>query len=137
MTSLHTDIFAAIQSGTFVQQSVAQQPPYANSYAPAHVQCPQNTQFVRPADGLSQAEAEWVQGRKQVVATALGEYLERLKIKHFDVSEYIAHLNDSNFEDVPIMGLAISGGGWASAYTGVRLHLRSGESFADMSRRLL
>lgn len=49
---------------------------------------------------------------------ALAEYLERLHIQDFNVSNYLAHMHESNYEDVPIMGLAISGGGWASAYTG-------------------
>jgi lysophospholipase len=94
------------------------QEPYAESYAPAYVQCPSNIQWIRPANGLSQAEAEWVRGRKKVVGTALGEYLQRLKIENFDLSQYLTHMNDCNYEDIPIMGLAISGGGWASAYTG-------------------
>jgi lysophospholipase len=49
---------------------------------------------------------------------ALGEYLERLHIPDFSVSRYLRLLHSSNHQDVPVMGLAISGGGWASAYTG-------------------
>jgi lysophospholipase len=93
-------------------------PPYAESYAPAYVQCPSGIQWIRPADGLSQAEANWVQGRKQVVSSALEDYLERLQIKDFDLSKYLSHMEDCNYEDIPVMGLAISGGGWASAHTG-------------------
>jgi lysophospholipase len=59
-----------------------------------------------------------VLGRKKVVLAELAIYLERLEIPDFNVTKYLGHMQASNFRDVPIMGLAISGGGWASAYTG-------------------
>ncbi|KAJ9610279.1 hypothetical protein H2200_005056 [Cladophialophora chaetospira] len=110
-------VLTATTLGSLIHQSVGQAP-YAKSYAPAYVQCPPNIEWVRPATGLSKPESAWVQGRKKVVLAALGAYLERLHIPDFNVSNYLGHMHASNFEDVPIMGLAISGGGWASAYTG-------------------
>jgi lysophospholipase len=117
--------------GSLIHQSFGQEP-YSESYAPAYVECPPKIQWIRATDGLSQAEAEWVQGRKQVVFTALSEYLELLQIKHFDVSKYLTHMYKSNYEDVPTMGLAISGGGWASTYTGMAA-LRALDSRLDVA----
>lgn len=107
-------LYTVTSLGFLVQEANAQLPPYANSYAPAYFACPSDIQWNRPAIGLNPAEAEWVQGRKEVVATALSEYLNRLYIG-LDVSKYIEKISCNNYQDVPIMGLAISGGGWASA----------------------
>lgn len=58
-----------------------------------------------------------MQGRKPVVLAAFEEYLERLGLEDFDVAHYVNILY-SNYTNVPTLGLAISGGGWASAFTG-------------------
>ncbi|OJJ42302.1 hypothetical protein ASPZODRAFT_125778 [Penicilliopsis zonata CBS 506.65] len=96
--------------------SAAQELP--QGYAPIPVPCPTDLQWVRPAVGLNPAEADWVQGRKPVVLEALRTYLERLELADFDMGEYIARLNDSHQAHVPIIGMAISGGGFGSAFTG-------------------
>jgi lysophospholipase len=58
-----------------------------SSYAPVFVDCPEDQQWIRPAsNGLSQAEASWVHGRKKVVLDALGLYLQRIKLKDFNVT---------------------------------------------------
>ncbi|KAE9368889.1 lysophospholipase [Stipitochalara longipes BDJ] len=88
------------------------------AYAPVTVPCPKGVQWIRPATGLSKAEADWIYGRKQNVLYALEEYLERLQIADLDAPGYIARLRSTNFTHVPTLGLAISGGGWASAFTG-------------------
>jgi len=90
----------------------------ATSYAPITVPCPCDIQWIRPATGLNQLEADWVYGRKQNVLYALEEYLERLQIEDLNVPQYINLLRSSNFSKVPTLGFAISGGGWASAFTG-------------------
>ncbi|KAI9852074.1 MAG: hypothetical protein M1838_001871 [Thelocarpon superellum] len=90
----------------------------ATSYAPIRVQCPTDVQWIRPATGLAQVEANWVHGRKKVVAEALEGYLLRLQMKDFDACEYVCRLRASNYSLVPTLGLAISGGGWNSAFTG-------------------
>ena len=91
---------------------------FSSSYAPVHVDCPPNHQWLRPANGLNPHEASWVKGRKAVVTDALTSYLEQLKLQDFDVSKYIAAIKSNDFAHVPIIGFLISGGGWASAFTG-------------------
>ena len=90
----------------------------AASYAPVKVDCPSDVQWIRPANGLSPDEAEWVFGRKQVVSTALAAYLDRLNLTDFDLAKYLDSLQNSNYSSVPTLGLAISGGGTASGFTG-------------------
>lgn len=103
---------------TIVHQSFGQAP-YADSYAPAYVRYRPNVQWVRPAHSLSESESEWVDGRKKVVFAALFEYLSPLKIQnYFSLPNYLEHIYASNYADVPVVSFAISGGGWASAYTG-------------------
>ena len=102
---------AATQAGSHFERSTS------NSYAPQHVECPRDVEWIRPPLGLSRAEASWVHSRKRVVAKALGSYLQRLDMEDFDLSKYIEHLHKSNFSNVPTLGLAISGGGYASVRT--------------------
>ena len=90
-----------------------------SSYAPIYVQCPQDTQFVRPADGLNAGEAAWIHGRKHIILDALTEYLARLRLERFDVCKYANKLRESNYTHVPTLAWATSGGGWASGVTGV------------------
>jgi lysophospholipase len=88
------------------------------SYAPITVNCPSDVQWVRPANGVGDAEAEWVSNRKIVVLDALEDYLNRLCLEDFDVSEFLSRMKESNYEHVPTLGMAISGGGYRSGYTG-------------------
>ena len=91
----------------------------SQSYAPVYVKCPNNQEWIRPASsGLSPHEAKWVRGRKAVVADALSSYLERLGLADFDVSKYTKSISKNNYAHTPTIGMAISGGGWASAFTG-------------------
>lgn len=53
-----------------------------------------------------------------MVLAAFEEYLERLGLEDFDVAHYVSTLYLSNYANVPTLGLAVSGGGWASAFTG-------------------
>ncbi|RAK95077.1 lysophospholipase [Aspergillus ibericus CBS 121593] len=85
-------------------------------YAPVPVSCPDNLQWVRPAVGLSQDEASWVEGRKKVILNSLDAYLDRLELEDFDRQEYVSRLDQTS--QTPILGLAISGGGFGSAFTG-------------------
>lgn len=59
-----------------------------------------------------------MQAHKPFVLDALKEYLSRLELKDFDTDFYIESIQASNHRHVPIMGLAISGGGSTSAFTG-------------------
>ena len=75
-------------------------------------------QWVRPADGLNPLEAEWIKSRKTVVLKNFAQYLARLGLEDFDVATYLKAITQQNHNNVPALGLAISGGGYASAYTG-------------------
>jgi lysophospholipase len=86
---------------------------FSASYAPVYVGCPSNVEWNRPANGLSAAEANWVAGRKKVALDALNGYLERLGMADFDYCTYVEKLKASNYANVPTLGLAISGGGYA------------------------
>ncbi|RDH34733.1 lysophospholipase [Aspergillus welwitschiae] len=88
-------------------------------YSPDPVSCPTNLSWIRPAVALSRDEAQWVEGRKNVILGSLDAYLKRLNLDDFDTDEYISRLN--NTSQTPIMGMAISGGGFGSAYTGTGL----------------
>lgn len=75
-------------------------------------------QWVRPANGLNPKEADWVFQRKQVVLDALDGYLSRLHLDSFDLRNYLERLHNHDYSYVPTLGMAISGGGYESAYTG-------------------
>ena len=91
----------------------------SKSYAPVYFDCPSEFEFIRPASqGLNPVEARWLHNRKRIVTYALADYLNRLDLKDFNVGQYIDGLYKSNYSAVPTIALAISGGGFASAYTG-------------------
>lgn len=91
----------------------------SESYAPVYVECPNDVIFNRPAsEGLNPDEETWFYNRKKVVAGALSNYLSNAKLKDFDIDRYVSALNHTNYEAVPAIGVAISGGGYASAIDG-------------------
>lgn len=91
---------------------------YPKAYAPIRVSCPSDINWIRPANGLNPSEAEWIHSRKAVVYKSYAEYLKRLGLKSFDVSAYLKAINQAEYKNLPSLGFAISGGGYASAYTG-------------------
>ena len=54
-----------------------------------------------------------------MVLDALTEYLERLGMEDFDIEQYAQKMRESNHSNVPVLAWATSGGGWASAFTGI------------------
>lgn len=60
-----------------------------------------------------------MQGRKSVVVDAFSAYLERLNITGLDVPKLVNAMKKDNNSGVPTISMAISGGGWLSATTGV------------------
>jgi len=108
-------ILRTVFLGSRVQLCLAQN--LSESYAPVTVKCPEDITWIRPAIGLSLAEEDWVYGRKQVVLDALGDYLRRLCMQGFSLTDYLNRLRGTNYTAVPTIGLAISGGGYASAFT--------------------
>ncbi|KAL9614306.1 MAG: hypothetical protein Q9167_001189 [Letrouitia subvulpina] len=109
-------LLAAAAIGRYARPSTEEA--LSSSYAPIEVQCPQDVEWIRPARGLNRKEAEWVQAHKPFVLDALKGYLSRLELKDFDVDYYVKAVQASNYSHVPVMGLAISGGGSTSAFTG-------------------
>lgn len=67
---------------------------------------------------MNSLEAEWIQSRKAVVLKNFAEYLARLGLEDFNVTAYLKAITQSGQNNVPALVLAISGGGYASAYTG-------------------
>lgn len=89
------------------------------TYAPQRVTCPDHIQWLRPAsNGLGPSEAEWLYRRKQNVLKSLEQYLHRLNLKCFNVCDWMCRMRSTNYSNVPTIGFAVSGGGWASAFTG-------------------
>ncbi|KIW24757.1 uncharacterized protein PV07_10451 [Cladophialophora immunda] len=89
------------------------------SNAPVYVDCPDGQQWIRPAKGLSFQEEAWVRGRKSVVLDAFSAYLQRVNITGLDVPALVNAMKSHNNSGVPVISMAISGGGWLSANTGV------------------
>ncbi len=82
---------------------------------PSFVPCPTDISLVRPAsEGLSSAEAAWLQKRTPNVVSALESYLEMVGIPGLNTSQYIAALQ-ANTSATPVMGLTFSGGGNVSS----------------------
>lgn len=91
----------------------------SDSYAPVYVDCPRGVTFTRSAsEGLNSEEETWLHSRKKVAANALSVYLSHANLKGFDIDRYVSGLNRSQFAAVPAIGVAISGGGYASAIMG-------------------
>lgn len=111
---LLTLLFAAISAA----QSSSSPTNSSISYAPTIVPCPKHEQWIRPPHGLSEAESKWLRSHKKVALDALTGYLERLNLTDFDTCKYTEALKGSDYEHVPVLGYAISGGGTASSYTG-------------------
>lgn len=91
----------------------------SESYAPVYVDCPKDVIFNRPAsEGLNPDEETWFHNRKEVVAGALSNYLSHANLKDFDIDHYVSALNHTNYDAVPAIGVAVSGGGYASTILG-------------------
>jgi lysophospholipase len=52
------------------------------------------------------------------VFDALHDYLDRLTLEDFDLHEFAHRIKESNYQNVPTLAMAISGGGYRSGYTG-------------------
>ncbi|KAJ5655906.1 hypothetical protein N7507_007856 [Penicillium longicatenatum] len=111
-------VFLAVVAATASSGSIDSQDD-AKSYAPYYVDCPPDIQLVRQPRQISQAESEWVHGRKAIVTDSLVAYLARLNLADFNLTDYAQRIRrDSNY-NVPVIAWATSGGGWRSAYTGI------------------
>ncbi|KIV80847.1 hypothetical protein PV11_08323 [Exophiala sideris] len=102
-----------------------------DTYAPLYTKCPPNQQWVRPASGLSAEETSWVQGRKGVVLDAFSSYLERLNITGLNVTQLKTAMKKNNNSGAPLIGMAISGGGYSSSLTGTGIIRAFDSRFPD------
>ncbi|TID23493.1 Lysophospholipase 2 [Venturia nashicola] len=76
----------------------------SGGYVPSSTSCPAGS-LLRPAKGLSQSESEWISKRKPKADAALASWLKGIN----------AEFTTTN---LPLVGLAISGGGYRSALEG-------------------
>ena len=97
-------ILPALLCFQFIHYAVAFSLPFTPSYAPKKVSCP-STPLVRAASGLSSGESDYVKARKPKADAALAQWLEKT--------------NDAfPTSNLPILGLATSGGGYRALLTG-------------------
>ncbi|EIW66264.1 hypothetical protein TREMEDRAFT_45759 [Tremella mesenterica DSM 1558] len=83
----------------------ARQLPFGGSdYAPYRVSCPDNFQWIRPADGIGSGEAAFLQQRKQVTQPAINSMLSKVNL--------------TSPPRLPILGVALSGGGYRAMQVG-------------------
>jgi lysophospholipase len=95
----------------------------SGNYTPSFVECPSNTEFVRPASrGLAQGEQAWLQKRRSNVVPALEQYLNTAGIDGFDVGSYLSCLDGDLDSAVPVIGLTLSGGGTRAQISGLGLY---------------
>ncbi|KAK6198591.1 phospholipase B [Scheffersomyces amazonensis] len=86
-----------------------------DSYAPGPIDCPSDLQLTRSADGLSQSELSWLQGRDKITNQNLISFLKQVNMTDFDPEEYIT--NTASNETIRI-GIAFSGGGYRAMLSG-------------------
>ncbi|KAL3601025.1 hypothetical protein FPOAC2_05278 [Fusarium poae] len=111
--SLSQHLFLLSAYSTFV---LAQGGAEADPYAPVYTQCPRNLEIRAAKDGLSDEESAWRELRGKTMMSNLEDYLKLAKINDFDINEYMDKLKE---EDVPIVGLSVSGGGTQSGLGGL------------------
>ncbi|GKU03890.1 unnamed protein product [Fusarium langsethiae] len=88
----------------------------ADPYVPVYTQCPRDLEVRAAKDGLSDEESSWRELRAKKMMSNLEDYLKLVKISDFDINEYMEKLKE---DDVPIVGLSVSGGGTQSGIGGL------------------
>ncbi|KAF4993218.1 hypothetical protein FGRMN_6582, partial [Fusarium graminum] len=88
----------------------------SDPYVPVYTQCPSDLKIRKSSDGLSDEENSWREQRAKKMLPDLEDYLKLANISGFDVSAYLKKLKD---DDVPIVGLSVSGGGTQSGIGGL------------------
>ncbi|KAH7230505.1 acyl transferase/acyl hydrolase/lysophospholipase [Fusarium redolens] len=88
----------------------------ADPYAPVYTTCPSSLKVRKASDGLSDEESSWREQRAKRIIPNLEDYLKLANITGFNVSNYIDKLKS---DDVPIVGLSVSGGGTQSGLGGL------------------
>ncbi|KAI0999666.1 Lysophospholipase 1 [Podosphaera aphanis] len=89
----------------------------SGGYAPGVVNCPSERPVIRNARDISQNEKSWLQLRRNQTIDPMISWLSRAEISGFDTTSYINQVrNDASL--LPNIGIAISGGGYRSLFTG-------------------
>jgi lysophospholipase len=88
-----------------------------NGYTPANVGCPVNKPMVRNAARLSINETTWLQTRRQETVFALKGLFGHLNMSFFNAVSYLES-HASNISNIPIVGIAVSGGGYRALANG-------------------
>lgn len=84
-----------------------------DSYAPGNATCPDVESLVRPANGLSKEESQWVKKRHKVTNKNLIEFLDHADLDDFDARHHIACMGNSIS-----IGVSLSGGGYRAMLAG-------------------
>ncbi|KAJ6198802.1 lysophospholipase catalytic domain-containing protein [Bipolaris maydis] len=92
-------------------------PQAPNGYAPAQVTCPSTRPSIRSADGLSNAETEWLKKRRPNTIEPMRAFLQRVNIQGFDVGTYLDTHRD-NTTALPNIAISFSGGGYRALLNG-------------------
>lgn len=82
-----------------------------NPYVPTHVDCPEDSTFVRRANALSPDEADWLKGRDSITKPVLIDWLKNSNLTDFDPQSFLSN-------DTIRVGLAFSGGGYRAMLAG-------------------
>lgn len=83
-------------------------------YEPQIDPCPREPPVIRAATNLSTQETEWLANRRKAISEPIRALLNRFGIEGLDIDGYL----DRNQDNVPVIGIAISGGGYRAMLNG-------------------
>ncbi|EEA21897.1 Lysophospholipase 1 [Talaromyces marneffei ATCC 18224] len=89
-----------------------------NGYAPANVSCPAERPTIRSASSLSSNETSWLSLRRNHTAQAMRDFFGHVSLPGFDAVSYIDRVVNDNATNLPIVAIAVSGGGYRAMLTG-------------------
>jgi len=99
------------------QLIVRADPADQTSYAPTSTPCPSPLPTIRPADGLSPQESEWLHVRENNTFKALIDIIDRAQIPGITAQDYLNSIINSGGK-LPRLGIAVSGGGYRALMNG-------------------
>ncbi|KAJ5897157.1 lysophospholipase 2 [Penicillium tannophilum] len=102
------------ESSLFQRQVLPNAP---DGYSPQAKLCPMRRPFIRNGSSLSSNGTTWLKQRRNVTVDAMMEFLGRLDFNSFNASSYIEK-HASNSSALPIIGIAVSGGGYRALMNG-------------------
>lgn len=86
----------------------------SGGYAPGKIDCPDEN-FLRPANNISEREANWIEERHKVTDENLKVFLEGAGLKDFDAGLFLSNTTDGRSISI---GIAFSGGGYRAMLSG-------------------